>query len=397
MKNLIQNLPIDPTDYISKAIDHRRHLHKYPELSFEEFQTTAYIINQLKELGIEYKTVAKTGVIGYIHGNGKTNKTVALRADIDALPIQEENQESYNSTNPGTMHACGHDFHTGNLLGVAAILKKIEEQLDGQVILIFQAAEEKIPGGAIEIVRSGVLDVENLLAVIGQHVSPGIEVGKFGFRADHFMASADEIYIKIIGKGGHAAQPHLNQDPVIVAAQILVALQQICSRYADPRVPTVLSFGKVIANGSANVIPQRVQMDGTLRTFDDTWRKEAIQRIKTIVTTMAESFGLQAEIEVKHGYPSLINDPNLTQQLKNNATVLFGADQVLDTPLWTAAEDFAYYAQKYPAAFYLIGTKNLEKGIDSELHTPTFQIDEEILAYGIKMMVQSVLSLFKSA
>lgn len=397
MENLIQHLPIDPTNYIAKAIDHRRHLHQYPELSFEEHQTTAYIIEQLKDLDIEYKTVAKTGVIGFIKGNGKTNKTIALRADIDALPILEANEETYKSTNPGTMHACGHDFHTANLLGVAALLKKIEEQLDGQVILIFQAAEEKIPGGAIEIVRSGVLDVEHLIGVIGQHVSPGIDVGKFGFRPAHFMASADEIYIKILGKGGHAAQPHLNQDPVIVAAQILVSLQQICSRYADPRIPTVLSFGKVIANGSANVIPDNVQMDGTLRTFDDTWRAEAIQRIRDIVTTMAESFGLQAEIEIRNGYPSLINDPKLIQELKNNAIALFGSNQVLDIPLWTAAEDFAYYAQKYPAAFYLIGTKNVEKGIYSELHTPTFQIDEEILAYGIKMMVQSVLSLFKSA
>ncbi|MGH2622865.1 MAG: M20 metallopeptidase family protein, partial [Sphingobacterium sp.] len=189
----------------------------------------------------------------------------------------------------------------------------------------------------------------------------------------------------------------LNQDPVIVAAQILVSLQQICSRYADPRIPTVLSFGKVIANGSANVIPESVQMDGTLRTFDDTWRAEAIQRIQDIVTTMAESFGLRAEIEIRHGYPSLINDPKLTQVLQNNAIALFGSENVLDVPLWTAAEDFAYYAQKYPASFYLIGTKNLDKGIYAELHTPTFQIDEEILTYGIKMMVQSVLSLFKSA
>lgn len=381
--------------YVDDAITWRRHLHRYPELSFEEVKTTAFIKETLDSLSIPYSTVAKTGVIGFIKGNGSTNKTLALRADIDALPIQEANNVSYKSAHDGIMHACGHDFHTSNLLATAAVLKDIENELQGDIILIFQAAEEKIPGGAQGVVRSGILDIENLVGVIGQHVSPQLEVGKFGFRSGPFMASSDEIYIDVLGKGGHGAQPHLNIDPVIVSAQLLLAFQQIVSRYADPRIPTVLSFGKVIANGAANIIPDTVHLAGTLRTYSESWRKGALSRIEEIASGIAESFGVNIALDIKHGYPSLVNNTGLINEIKDIATELFDQASVLEVPLWTAAEDFAYYACQYPSAFYLIGTKNIEKDITSELHTSTFNIDEDILEQGIKLMVHTAVSLLK--
>ncbi|QQT24715.1 M20 family metallopeptidase [Sphingobacterium spiritivorum] len=371
----------------------RRHLHQHPELSFEEYETTLYITDKLKQLAIPFRSVSETGVIGFINGNGKSDKTLALRADIDALPITEENDVVYKSLHTGVMHACGHDFHTATLLGVATILKKMEQQLDGNIILIFQAAEEKIPGGAQAVVASGVLDVPNLIGVIGQHVSPKIEVGKFGYRAGKFMASSDELYIDIKGKGGHGAQPHLNIDPVSISAQLIVTLQQIVSRYANPAIPTVLSFGKVIANGAANVIPDTVHLEGTFRTMDESWREKALSLMENIIKELPQTLGAEVKVEVRRGYPALLNNELLIQKIKKAALAVFAEEQITDTDLWMAAEDFAYYAKQYPAAFYLIGTKCPEKNLTAELHNPHFNIDEDILPESVRMMTNLAVAL----
>ncbi|MGJ1268257.1 M20 metallopeptidase family protein [Sphingobacterium spiritivorum] len=371
----------------------RRHLHQHPELSFQEYETTRYITDMLTQLAIPFRSVSDTGVIGFINGNGKSDRTLALRADIDALPITEENDVVYKSLHTGIMHACGHDFHTATLLGVATILKKMEQQLDGNIILIFQAAEEKIPGGAQAVVASGVLDVPNLIGVIGQHVSPKIEVGKFGYRAGKFMASSDELYIDIKGKGGHGAQPHLNIDPVSISAQLIVTLQQIVSRYANPAIPTVLSFGKVIANGAANVIPDTVHLEGTFRTMDESWREKALSLMENIIKELPQTLGAEVEVEIRRGYPALFNNELLIQKIKKAALSVFAPEQITETDLWMAAEDFAYYAKHYPAAFYLIGTKCPEKNLTAELHNPHFNIDEDILPESVRMMTNVAVTL----
>lgn len=347
-------------------------------------------------MGIHYEAVSPTGVIGFIQGNGKSDRSVALRADIDALPIREENTHDYRSENKGCMHACGHDYHTSNLLATANILQRARSAFSGNIVLIFQAAEERIPGGAKAIVASGILDNRNLQAIIGLHVSPQLSVGQFGFKPDIFMASADEIYIDLHGKGGHAAQPQLNIDPVTISAQLLVGLQQIVSRGADPRIPSVLSFGRLEALGAANVIPDSVHLAGTFRTTDEQWRQQALTQIEKFTRQQTAAMGASADVDIKHGYPALINNAEIITLLKQQAALLVGANNAIEVPIWMAAEDFAYYTQKYPAAFFLVGTKNEEKGIRSELHTPTFDIDESIFSGSISLMVNATLSLLKS-
>ena len=396
----MENSLISPKEYkelLDQASNWRRHLHRYPELSFQEHQTTEYIKQELTQMGIRFEVVSPTGVIGFIQGNGKSDRSVALRADIDALPIHEENTHDYCSKINGSMHACGHDYHTSNLLATAKILQSVRSRINGNIILIFQAAEERIPGGAKAIVESGILDNRNLEAVIGLHVSPQLSVGQFGFKSNIFMASADEIYIDIRGKGGHAAQPQLNIDPVTITAQLLVGLQQIVSRGADPRIPSVLSFGRVEALGAANVIPDVVHIAGTFRTTDEHWRQRALIQIEKFVREQSAAMGAFADIDIKHGYPALINSPEIIAYLKQQAELLVGCVNVVDVPIWMAAEDFAYYTQKYPAAFFLVGTKNEEKGILSELHTPTFDIDESIFSRSISLMVNATLSLLNRA
>jgi len=395
--------PMNPIEYIQKQDKHilekvvqwRRHLHQHPELSFEEKETTKYIASVLDGMGIPYEQVSPTGLIGIIHGNGSSEKSIALRADIDALPITEENQHGYASLNKGVMHACGHDFHSSNLLGVAYLLNEIKHTLNGNVVLIFQAAEERIPGGASAIVESGILDRYQVQKVIGQHVSPQLPLGTFGFKSGYAMASSDEIYIDIMGRGGHGAQPQLNIDPVIISAQLLVGLQQVVSRYADPRIPSVLSFGKVIADGAANVIPTTVHLAGTFRTTDEQWRASALAKIENLIVQTVDAYGASAKIEIKRGYPTLYNNPCLTAEMQQLATNLYGAENSLSVPTWMASEDFAYYAQKYPALFYFVGTRNEEKGIVSELHTPTFDIDETIYERSVEFMFKGAVSVLQ--
>ncbi len=367
-------------------IANRRHLHAHPELSFHEFETAAFVKKQLDEIGVAWKPMANTGIVGMIQGEKSSDQVIALRADMDALPITESNAVDYASLNTGVMHACGHDAHTASLLGTAKILQSLKSKFGGTVKLIFQPGEEKLPGGASLMINEGVLSNPKPHTVIGQHVSPVVDAGKVAIRKGKFMASMDEISIKVTGKGGHGAQPHLNIDPVMITAQILVALQQIVSRAANPSLPTVLSFGRVIADGAFNVIPNDVYIEGTFRTLDETWRTEAHARMKKMATSIAEGMGGRCEFTINRGYPFLINEEKLTGQLRTFTEEYIGKENVIDTDIWMAAEDFAYYSQQADSCFYLLGIANKEKGISSSLHTPSFNIDENALALGSGLM-----------
>ncbi len=371
----------------SEVIDIRRHLHANPELSFEEYNTSAFIKEHLQRLGVgQVKTMANTGIVALIEGKNPNKKSIALRADIDALPINELSDKSYKSKTPGVMHACGHDVHTASLLGTVAILQEIKDQFEGTVKLIFQPGEEKTPGGASLMIKEGVLQNPTTEAIIGQHVMPLIPVGEVGFREGLYMASADELYVTVKGKGGHAAMPDHNIDPILVASHIIVALQQIVSRNCDPKMPTVLSFGKLEALGATNVIPNEVYIEGTFRTMDEQWRTDAHKKMKKMAECIAEGMGAECDFNIVKGYPFLKNDNELTRRLKSNAVDYLGKEKVHDLDMWMAAEDFAFYSQKTEACFYRLGTRNEAKGIVSGVHTPTFDIDENALEIGSGLM-----------
>ena len=373
------------------VIDIRRHLHKNPELSFQEYQTSAFVAEALDKLGIPYQKMANTGIVALLSGNKYSDKVVALRADMDALPIVEANEVSYSSKNPGVMHACGHDAHTSSLLGTARILKELKEDFGGTVKFIFQPAEEKLPGGASLMIKEGVLENPKPGAVIGQHVMPIIQAGKVGFRSGKYMASTDEIYVTVHGKGGHGAQPQQNIDPVVIASHIIIALQQIVSRVADPKLPSVLSFGKVIANGATNVIPNEVTMEGTFRTMDEDWRAQAHQKMKKMAEGIAEAMGGRCDFNIVNGYPFLVNEEKLTADVRGYAEEYLGKENVEDLDIWMAAEDFAYYSQVADACFYRLGTRNEDRGITSSVHTPTFDIDEKALDVSTGLMAYIAL------
>ncbi|WP_134090737.1 M20 family metallopeptidase [Olivibacter sp. XZL3] len=374
-----------------EVVDTRRHIHANPELSFEEYNTATYIKERLNELGIPWQEMANTGVIALIQGELPGDGVVALRADIDALPITEVEGRSYGSKNAGVMHACGHDVHTSSLLGTAKILASLKSQFGGTVKLIFQPGEEKLPGGASIMIKEGALANPAPQAIIGQHVMPLIDSGKVGFRAGKYMASTDELYVTVKGKGGHGAQPQQNIDPIVITAHIITALQQIVSRVADPKMPTVLSFGKINAEGATNVIPNEVKLEGTFRTFDEDWRKEAHQRMKKMAEGIAESMGGSCDFEVRHGYPYLVNNEELTQQARAYAEEYLGKENVVDLDLWMAGEDFAFYSQVTDACFYRLGIRNVEKGITASVHTPNFDIDEKALALSTGLMAYIAL------
>lgn len=373
--------------YFHDLVAIRDHLHMFPELSFEEFKTTEYIDRILTEQGFDaLKRLTETG--GYIDIKGKNPeaKMIALRADIDALPIQEQNNNPYSSQNEGVMHACGHDVHTTSLIGAMKILRDLSEHWEGTVRCIFQPGEERLPGGASLMIDQGVLKNPDVEKIYGQHVMPLVEAGKVGFKSGLYMASADEIYITVKGKGGHGAHPHLNIDPVAISAQLISNLQTVVSRRAKPSIPTVLSIGKVIAEGSTNIIPDEVYMEGTFRTYDEEWRMQAHDMIRTICNDTCKLHGATCEVEVRKGYPFLFNHEEITQNARSLAVEYLGEENVVDLELWPAGEDFAFYSQQIPACFYRLGVRNEEKGITSMVHTPTFDIDVESLKVGAGLM-----------
>ena len=379
--------------YKQEVIDLRRHLHSHPELSFQEFQTAAFVAEKLKAIGItEIESKATTGWSALIKGKNPEKKVVALRADMDALPIIEANEVPYKSQNPGVMHACGHDAHTASLLGAAKILHEVRDQFEGTIKLIFQPGEEISPGGASLMIKDKVLENPRPNFILGQHVMPMIPAGKVGFRSGLYMASADELYLTIKGKGGHGAMPETFIDPVLISAHLLVALQQIVSRVANPKIPSVLSFGRVEALGATNIIPNEVKIQGTFRTLDETWRAKAHEKMRQIAEGIVEGMGGQLDFEIRKGYPFLKNNPELTARSVAAAQTYLGAENVLDLDIWMAAEDFAYFSQEIDGCFYRLGTRNEARGITSGVHTPTFDIEEEALEIGAGLMAWLAVS-----
>jgi len=379
--------------YKQEVVACRRHLHAHPELSFEEYATAAFVAERLKEMGItELESKAITGWTALIKGKNPEKRVVALRADMDALPIVEANDVPYKSQNLGVMHACGHDAHTASLLGAAKILNELKGEFEGTVKLIFQPGEERIPGGASLMIQDKVLENPRPQAIIGQHVMPMIPAGKVGFRSGLYMASTDELYLTITGKGGHGAMPETFIDPVLISAHLIVALQQVVSRVANPKMPTVLSFGRVEALGATNIIPNEVKIQGTFRTFDENWRAQAHEKMKNIAQGLVEGMGGSLDFEICKGYPSLKNNPALTDRSLQAAKTYLGEENVLDLDIWMAAEDFAFFSQEIDGCFYRLGTRNESRGIVSGVHTPTFDIDEDALEIGAGLMAWLAVS-----
>ena len=375
-------------DLHGEAIRIRRHIHRNPELSFEERETAAFISSELGRAGIPHRTgIAGHGIVATVTGRrGADGPVVALRADMDALPVTEAAEHEYASCRTGVMHACGHDGHSASLLTAGRILTRFADEVRGTVRLVFQPAEERAPGGARAMVEAGVLEQPRVLEVYGQHVNTELPAGTVGFAAGLFMASADEIYLTVRGRGGHAAKPHQANDPVIIASTLIVTLQQIVSRAADPIVPSVLTFGRVIANGAANVIPDSVEIAGTFRTVDEAWREEALRRIERTAKEITAALGGEAELRIVRGYPAVVNDPEVTAFARERAVEYLGAERVVALPPAMWAEDFAYYAQQRPACFYNLGVRNEERGIVHAVHTPRFNLDEDALAVGAGLL-----------
>ncbi|MEI8049068.1 MAG: M20 family metallopeptidase [Bacteroidota bacterium] len=384
-------------EFAPGIIQIRRHLHAHPELSEKEFNTADYICSTLDGYGIQYmRNVGGNGIVAKIEGRQPQTFTLALRADMDALPISELNECEYKSLNPGVMHACGHDVHIASLLGASKILNELRRDFDGTIRLIFQPSEEKFPGGALAMIQDGVLKNPVPGRIYGQHVLPTLEAGKVGFKPGRYMASTDEVYLTVKGRGGHAATPELNIDPILIASHIIVALQQLVSRMAPPGVPTVLSFGRVIADGRTNIIPSEVKIDGTFRTFDEKWRALAHEKITMIAKGMAESMGGNCDVFIAKGYPFLVNNDLATAQAKALAQEYLGAENVVDLDQRMTAEDFAYYSHIIPACFYRLGVKNPEWENIRNLHTPEFDADERSLETGMGLMAWLALGTLKS-
>ena len=390
--NIIERINIEVKNVLDEVIHIRRHLHQFPELSFQEEKSSAYIQKKLSAIGVNYKTgFAGTGILASIEGH-KKGKTIALRADMDALPIREETGLEFASVNKGIMHACGHDMHSAILLGVIKVLNSMKEEIAGKVLFVFQPGEEMLPGGALRMMEDGLFDEDEPEAIIALHVLPEMETGNLGFKEGMYMASGDEIYIKIKGNGGHAALPFLTNDTVLAASALILNLQQIVSRRSDPKIPSVLSFGKFIAEGATNVIPKEVFIEGTFRTFDEDWRLKAHRLIESVVKSTVEAYGLEAELEIKKGYPTLYNNPTLTQKLKSACEKLLGADRIETMDLRMTTEDFGWFAQKYTSCFYRLGAKS--SGNEGNLHSNSLILNEDAIEFGIKSLVYSVLSFF---
>ncbi|WP_235296838.1 M20 metallopeptidase family protein [Portibacter marinus] len=391
--SLIDRIKTLNANYFDELIEIRHFLHAHPELSFEEKGTSDFISGKLTKYGIEHeRDWGGHGIVAHII-NDPTFATIALRADIDALPIHEENEVPYKSLNQGVMHACGHDVHTTSLLGASRILKELGKEAKKNFRIIFQPGEEKLPGGASILIKQGVLKKPVPTCIIGLHVYPSMEAGKVGFRKGMYMASADEIYLEVNGKGGHAAMPQNNVDTILMAATIIQNLQQVVSRKADPTIPSVLSLGKIHSEGGAtNIIPDIVKIEGTFRTMDEKWRLQAHEYIKEICEHTAESMGGFCKVDIQKGYPFLINDEKITDKATLAAQNYLGNDRVEDLPIRMTSEDFAFYSQEIPACFYRLGTGNRQKGITSSVHTPTFDIDESSLRISSGLMAYIAIS-----
>jgi hippurate hydrolase len=372
--------------YAAEFIEIRHHLHAHPELSYKEFETSKFVQQKLGEFGIPYEIKAATGVIGLIRGNNPGKRVIALRADMDALPIKEENDIPYKSINEGVMHACGHDVHTTCLLGAAKILNELKNDWDGTVKLIFQPGEEKNPGGASLLIKEGVLENPEPSAIFGLHVHPGLQTGKLSFRSGKVMASADELYFTIKGQGGHAASPHLCIDPILIASHLVVSLQQIISRNNNPYNPTVLSITSFKGGNTTNVIPNEVKLKGTFRAMDEKWRFQAHELIRKMTTELVTGMGGKVELVIDVGYPSVYNNEKLHELAVKKAGEYMGNENVEETEKRMGAEDFGYYSQQIPGCFFRLGVMNKEKGITSGVHTPTFNIDESAIETGMGVM-----------
>ncbi len=367
-------------------VEVRRHLHAHPELSYQEVQTSAYVQEQLKKIGIPFQVMSTTGVVGIIEGKDPGSRILALRADMDALPIEEKNEVSYKSVNTGVMHACGHDVHTSILLGAARILFELRQQWSGTVKLIFQPGEEKNPGGASYMIRDGVLKDPAPQGIIALHVHPGLPCGQLSFRKGRVMASADEIYITIHGRGGHAAAPHLTADTLLIASHLVVSLQQIISRNNNPVTPSVLSICSIQGGHTTNVIPSEVKLMGTFRAMDEKWRYQAHELIKRQTIAIVEGMGAEVDIHIDVGYPAVDNHPAFTEEVWERAAAWLGRENVSETEMRMGAEDFGYYSQQIPGCFFRLGVRNESQGIVHQVHTPLFNIDERAIEIGMGTM-----------
>ncbi len=385
MKKILDLIKERAVQLLPEIISIRRMLHEQPELSFQEFRTAAFVGEILGKYGIPFKSgIAGTGIVAEIQGVNPSRQTLALRADMDALPIQEKNTTSYCSKNAGVMHACGHDAHTASLLGAAKILHEIRHEFEGTVRLIFQPGEEKLPGGASLMIKAGVLENPVPSAILAQHVFPSMETGKVGFRKGMYMASTDELYLTVKGKGGHAAMPEDYINPIYIASEILRELNLAFS--TNTPAPTVLAFGRFVAEGATNVIPAEVKIEGTFRTLDEKWRAQAHAKMIALAEKTAVRMKGECIFEVRRGYPFLVNEEAITERAIACAKTYLGTANVEELPLRMTAEDFAFYSQQIPACFYRLGTGNKEKGITSGVHTATFDIDEKSLSIGAGLM-----------
>lgn len=383
LKDKIRSLSLQ---YQQEFIEVRHHLHAHPELSYQEFETSRYIQQKLKDFNIPFTVKATTGVVGLIQGKNSESRVIALRADMDALPIREENEVEYKSVNEGLMHACGHDVHTTCLLGASKILRELKDEWEGSIKLIFQPGEERNPGGASLMIKEGALENPKPQGIFGMHVHPGLALGKVSFRKGRVMASADEIFITIKSKGGHAAAPHLTADTILIASNLIVSLQQIISRNNNPTSPSVLSICSIQGGHTTNVIPSEVKLKGTFRAMNEEWRRKAHQLIKKQSEELVHAMGAEADVLIDVGYPFVDNDPVLTEVGWQLANDYWGEENVEETELRMGAEDFGYYTHIVPGCFYRLGVRNEEKGIVHHVHTPKFDIDENAISNGIQMM-----------